>query len=287
MCNHISVGWLMKEDHKHHSDIVDEDLYEEFDDEELYELVEEARKKAVKKSKQNEQDGKSKRPFPKWSFWLIAIAMIFNIVALLPQTFSVPALDFLKTSAKLSVHDDIQTYKQAVVVIETDDSRGTGFSISDDGVIVTNHHVVEDHHTVTVAFPNDGLFAAEVMETYTDIDLAVLKVKSDEPLPTLELATHSTVSEHEKVYFIGNPLRFQGIANEGTIIDDIHLNDWEKEVRMIKAPIYRGNSGSPIIDGSGQVIGVVFATLHHSQHGKVGLFIPIDYLYEKNDAYMR
>src|SRR5699024_3009261 len=119
MCNHISVGWLMKEDHKHHSDIVDEDLYEEFDDEELYELVEEARKKAVKKSKQNEQDGKSKRPFPKWSFWLIAIAMIFNIVALLPQTFSVPALDFLKTSAKLSVHDDIQTYKQAVVVIET------------------------------------------------------------------------------------------------------------------------------------------------------------------------
>ena len=48
---------------------------------------------------------------------------------------------------------------------------------------------------------------------------------------------------------------------------------------MIKAPVYRGNSGSPVLKHDGQVIGVVFATLEHETHGKVGLFIPIDTYY--------
>src|SRR5690625_2901082 len=75
------------------------------------------------------------------------------------------------------------------------------------------------------------------------------------------------------------PLRFQGIANEGTIIDDIQLSSWDEKVMMIEAPIYRGNSGSPIINKNGQVIGIVFATLNQEEHGKVGLFIPIDYYF--------
>src|SRR5690625_7750205 len=76
----------------------------------------------------------TKRPFPKWAFWLIASAMMFNIIALLPQTFSIPAIDFLITSAKLSTQSDIKSYKKAVVVIETNDSKGTGYSISEDEI---------------------------------------------------------------------------------------------------------------------------------------------------------
>lgn len=271
----------MKKDKQTHSDIIDEDLYEEFDDEELFELVEEARKKALQQSKRDKENEKSKRPFPKWMFWFIVVAMIFNVVALLPQTFSIPAIDFLKTSAQLSSQDDIQSYKKAVVVIETDDSRGTGFSISEDGTIVTNHHVVGDEDEVTVAFPDHGLFSAEVAQTYADIDLAVLTIETEEPLPSLEMAKEMSISKQEKIYFIGNPLRFQGIANEGTMIGYTKLTNWKKETIMMKAPVYRGNSGSPVINYAGQVIGVVFATLEHTEHGKVGLFVPIDYLFEK------
>src|SRR5690625_786608 len=161
---------MQNNDERKEHDIIDEDLHEEFDDEELYELVEEERKKALARAQEDEVEKKTKRRFPKWVFWLIALAMVFNIFALIPQTFSIPAIDFLQTSARLSSQDDIQTYKESVVVVETVDSRGTGFSISEEGTIMTNHHVIEGEDEVTVAFPEVGLFHAEVSEIYPDID---------------------------------------------------------------------------------------------------------------------
>ncbi|MFC4024568.1 S1C family serine protease [Oceanobacillus longus] len=258
-------------------DIIDDDLYEEFDDEELYELVQKERRKALERAKMNEESA-PKRPFPKWAFWLIACALAFNVFALLPQTFSIPAIDFLITSAKLSTDEDIQRYKKAVVVVETDDSKGTGFSITEDGTILTNHHVVEGEESVTVAFPDEGLFNAEVEETYPDIDLAVLQI-GEEDLPYLTLSEKTVFDENEPIHFIGNPLRFNGIANEGNILGYTQLSNWDKEVLMIKAPVYRGNSGSPIINEDGEVLGIIFATMDHDHHGKVGLFIPIDHYY--------
>lgn len=264
----------MKKDKNDH-DIIDEDLYEEFEEEELKEIVEAERQKALNKAQQ-EKDQKPKRPFPKWAFWLIAFAMLFNVFALVPKTFSIPAIDFLITSAKLSAQENIQSYKKAVVVIETGNSKGTGFSISSDGTIITNYHVVEGEDSVTVAFPDNTLFSGDVIETYPSVDLAVVDVKG-ENLPYLELADQTEFQSNESIKFIGNPLNFNGIANKGTIIDYTTLDDWEKPVLMIEAPVYRGNSGSPVINQNGKVIGVVFATLDHDTHGKVGLFIPIDY----------
>lgn len=269
----------MGTDDREEYDIIDEDLFEEIDDEEMYELVQEAKKEAFERAKQKKENLRTKRPFPRWAFWLIAIVMAFNVFALLPQTFSIPAIDFLITSAKLSTQEDIKLYKKSVVVIEASDSRGTGFSISSDGTILTNHHVIEGEETVAVAFPDEGLFTANIVATYPSIDLAVLKVNGED-LPYLELASEATFDQGEHINFIGNPLRFHGIANEGTIIDYIQLSSWDEEVIMIQAPIYRGNSGSPIINNNGQVIGVVFATLNQDDHGKVGLFIPIDYYYK-------
>lgn len=274
------VRWIMTNDKNDH-DIIDDDLYEEFDEEELKELVEMERQKAWDRADQRENQ-KPKRPFPKWAFWLIAAAMVFNIFALVPQTFSVPAIDFLLTSAKLSVQDDIQTYKKAVTVIDAGDSKGTGFAISGDGTIITNHHVVEGEDSVTVAFPDDGLFSGEVVETYPSVDLAVLDVKG-QGLPHLDLADKTEFEANESIYFIGNPLRFNGIVNKGNVIDYIQLSDWKKPVVMLEAPVYRGNSGSPVINQEGNVIGVVFATLNHDTQGRVGLFIPIDYFYDYHD----
>lgn len=258
--------------------IIDDDLYEEFEEEELSELLEAGRLDVIRREQEEASQPKKKRRVPKLFVLLIAFAMAFNVFALLPQTFSIPAIDFLIASAKLSTDKQIRSYKEAVVVIEAADSRGTGFSISSDGMILTNNHVIEGEDTVTVGFPKDGLFTADVVEVYPSIDLAVLEVKG-ENLPYLNLAEEMTFTEDEYINFIGNPLRFQGIANEGTIIDYIQLDDWEEKVVMIKAPVYRGNSGSPIINDDGEVIGVIFATLDHSEYGKVGLFIPIDYYY--------
>lgn len=271
----------MKENEQYEVDIIDDDLYEEIDDEEMYELVQQARQEAWEREKERARSKSTHRPFPKWIFWLIALALMFNIVALLPQTLSIPAIDFLMTSAKLSTNETIQAYKEAVVVIETEESRGTGFSINANGEIITNQHVVKDETEVTVAFKNDGLFRATVVETYPEIDLAILQTIEGNELPYLNLSRETLFKEREKVTFIGNPLRFQGIVNEGYILDYIQLKEWNDPVIMIEAPIYRGNSGSPIINEQGEVIGVVFATINHNEYGTVGLFIPIDYYHER------
>ncbi|RWZ55288.1 serine protease [Halobacillus fulvus] len=263
----------MKDEEDYKQDIIDDDLYEEFDDEELYELVQEEKRKALERSRMERETKDPKRPFPKWIFWVIAFMMV---AAILPNTFSIPAVDFLVKSAQLSTDDQISEYKQAVVVVEGEQSRGTGFAISDDGTILTNHHVIEDARRISVAFPEQGLFEATVIEEYPEVDLAVLKADA-ENVPHLNLADQTDFVSEEPIYFIGNPLRFTGIANEGEIIGYTDLSDWDQPVLMLDAPIYRGNSGSPVINQQGDVIGVVFATLNHEEEGRVGLAVPIDY----------
>lgn len=273
----------MDKEDKHNHDVIDDDLYEEIDDEELIELVETERQRALLKAHERNMQKKPKRPFPKWAFWLIAIMMLVNVFAFFPKVVPIPAIDFLITSSKLSLQENIRTYKDAIVVVEAGNSRGTGFSINENGTIITNEHVIEGEKSVTVAFPDKGLHNAEVVATYPDVDLAVLEAEGDN-FPSLELAENPGFKKGEPIYFIGNPLRFQGIANKGTIIGETFLSDWNKPVVMIDAPVYHGNSGSPVINLDGKVIGVVFATLNSKNHGKVGLYIPIDYYYSVHEG---
>lgn len=268
--------------HDEYKNIIDEDLHEEIDDEEMIRLLEEGKQKILERERL-EREGKieKKRPFPKWVFWLIAGMMIMNVIGLLPATLSIPAVQFLKTSATLSMQDDIKAYKESIVVIETGSSKGTGFSISEDGTVLTNHHVIEGKEQVTVIFKNNGVYVGVVEETYPDIDLAVLELQDvEEALPTLPLADNPNFTSGEHVYFIGNPLKFTWIANEGNIIDLTEVKNKDKPMMMLDAPVYRGNSGSPVIDQTGEVIGVIYATSDTKEHGRVGLFIPIQYFYE-------
>lgn len=259
---------------------IDSDLVEEIDDEEMYELVQAARKEAWEKAAREKENPKPERNMPRWLFWLITTVFLFSSFSFFFEIYSIPALEFLKTSARLSMDEDVQEYKKSVVTIATEDSKGTGFSISPDGTIITNDHVIDEKRSIMVAFPDDGAFVAEVVATYPEVDLAVLEIDGDN-LPFLELAEEPQIFENEPIVFIGNPLRFHGIVNEGTIIDYTKLSDWNEDVVMIKAPVYRGNSGSPVLDDEGQVIGVVFATMKHEEHGKVGLFVPIEEIYKR------
>lgn len=251
---------------------------EEISDEELQLIVLEAQREALEKEAVEKTRPKTKRPFPKWIFWTMAFVLFVNTFAMIFQIYSIPAIEFIKTSARLSAQEDIARYKEAVVVVLTDDSKGTGFSISSEGKILTNYHVVEDNKSVIVGFPEAGRFNADVIQTYPSIDLAVLQVDEDD-LPFLELSENPSYEFDDPITFIGNPLKFTGIANEGSLIDFHQLSDWDVPVMMMEAPVYRGNSGSPILNEEGQVIGVVFATLDHDEHGKVGLFVPIEEYY--------
>lgn len=258
-----------------------EDWEEEIDDEELQQLVLEAQAEALLKAREEKNTPSRKRPFPKWIFYLMALVLFVNTFGIILQIYSIPAIEFVKTSARLSAQEDIAAHKKAVVVVLTDDSKGTGFSISEGGKIITNYHVIEERNNITVGFPDDGRYRADVIETFPEIDLAILQVSgTDDDLPYLNLADSMSAKQGNHITFIGNPLRFTGIANEGTIIEPYQLSGWEVPVMMMEAPVYRGNSGSPVFNEEGFVIGVVFATMEHETQGKVGLFVPIEEYYK-------
>lgn len=258
----------------------DSDLIEDISDEEMYEIVKAAQREALLKQKEEPE----RKPMPRWLFWTIVIVFLTSSFSFFLQAFSLPVIDFLRTSAKLSQEEDIQIFKEAVVSVVVDGSKGTGFSISEDGYILTNYHVIEEHSGATISFPKAGSYTALVVEKFPEIDLALLKINDTVEVPFLDIASFSDWQKGDKIRFIGNPLGFLGIANEGHIIDAIQLRNWDEHVLMIQAPIYKGNSGSPVFNEDGKVIGVIFATLNHSTHGKVGLFVPIElfHLYREN-----
>jgi serine protease Do len=269
----------MDENLKKPETIDETDLYEDLSAEEMYEILQEERRK----SQQKKQTVKPKRPFPKWAFWLIALFMVISFLSFLPKTFSIPIIQFLKTSAELSTLDIIDEYQKSIVVVETGGGKGTGFSISEDGYILTNDHVIEGASHLWISYPEDGMFKGEIIAKYPNLDLALLKVDGT-GFPYLSLAKETLFTPNEHIYFIGNPLNFSGIANEGKILGYTSSSDLDIDVLMIDAPIYKGNSGSPVINKEGQVIAVIYATSYRDPYGKVGLAIPITYFQEKTEA---
>ncbi|MGN7479209.1 S1C family serine protease [Solibacillus silvestris] len=264
---------------------------EQLTEEEFLELVLEEQEKALAKDRENRLNEKSKKPKKQKPgirivVWLMALTLTFNTFAVIFNIYSIPAIEFLKASAKLSSQENIQTYKQSVVTINTDSGKGTGFAVSENGYILTNDHVIDDALTITVIFPDDSLYKAQVIEAYEEYDLALLKIDALN-LPYLSLAKTSEFRKNEHVYFIGNPLAFSGVANEGKILDYTNANGIQTDIIMMNAPVYRGNSGSPVINEAGQVIGIVFATGTREGHGKVGLFIPIENVHAQFQDYLK
>lgn len=209
---------------------------------------------------------------------VIALVFLISSFSAISSVFNLPALEFLKTSLQLSQQEEIQQYKEAVVSIEGSGIKGTGFNIDADGTIITNFHVIEGMKPIVVTFSDGQVFNAAVSEKYPEVDLAVLEIAAKN-LPALPLAKKNSLFNGDHIYVIGNPLSFYQIANQGEMIGLVKVNDIEAPVLAITAPIYRGNSGSPVINEDGEAAGVVFAsTIPNVTKGeeRKGLAIPIE-----------
>lgn len=253
-------------------------------EEELFlEEVLQAQEEALEKERIARLNGENlnkRAPLPvRFLIYAMAIMLSVSTVAFIAEFISIPAYDFIKKSTELSKDPMIQDYKKAVVTISTSDSKGTGFSITEDGYIVTNSHVIEDALTISVIFPDQPIMEATVIKDFPEADLAILKVESNESLPAIPLGEQFNDS-YSNVQFIGNPLRFTGIANEGEALTAVKT-DLSVYPIILDAPVYKGNSGSPVFNNEGFVIGIIYATANTKEYGKVGLMIPIEALHER------
>lgn len=163
---------------------------------------------------------------------------------------------------------------------------GTGFIISNDGYIITNRHVVSTEDANYTVLLNDGTqLEAAVIDRDEVLDIAVLKVEADEELPALEIGNSDSIQIGQTVIAIGNSLGqfsntvsagiISGLGRSITATDDSGRDaELLEQVIQTDASINRGNSGGPLLNIDGEVIGVNVAVAVDAEN--IGFAIPID-----------
>jgi serine protease Do len=222
---------------------------------------------------------------------LLALIFFFTVTGRWLSVFSGPAFHFLRESWALSSDPLVAEVRGAVVQVFSETGagsnrgslRGSGFNIDEDGLVVTNRHLVENAALVRVSFPDQGTFMISGWYLSEVTDIALLMFEGD-ALPVVPLAD-SSLTVGEEVLVIGNPLQFARIANRGKVFANRQAYGRELPQLVIEAMIYPGSSGSPVFNGQGEVGGIVFATLAGQDPDQVkGLAIDVGELREILDG---
>ncbi len=151
-------------------------------------------------------------------------------------------------------------------------SLGSGFVIDPSGIVVTNNHVIGDANDISVIFPDGSRLKAEIIGKDSKVDLAVLKVKSDKPLKAVRFGDSETIRPGDWVMAIGNPFGLGGSVTAGIVSArgrNIESGPYDNYIQT-DASINKGNSGGPLFNMNGEVIGINTAILSPTG-GSVGI----------------
>jgi serine protease Do len=141
---------------------------------------------------------------------------------------------------------------------ENQAALGSGFITSSDGVVVTNNHVVGEAEKIEVKLKDGSQFPARLLGKDDKTDLAVLKIDADRPLPTVAWGNSDKTRVGDWVVAVGNPFGLAGTATAGIVSSrgrDLGSGPYDDYIQ-IDAPLNSGNSGGPLFNGDGQVVGV-------------------------------
>lgn len=151
-------------------------------------------------------------------------------------------------------------------------SLGSGFIVDETGYVVTNNHVIEGADEVIITLNDERRLTATVVGTDPSTDIALLKVESSEPLPTVAWGDSEAIRVGDWVVAVGNPFGLGGTVTVGVLSArgrDIQSGPFD-DFMQIDASINRGNSGGPTFDTEGRVIGINTA-IFSPTGGNVGI----------------
>lgn len=163
--------------------------------------------------------------------------------------------------------------KPAVVSVRTNFGQASGFFFDEDGYVMTNRHVIDGARAIVVVDYEGQIYSASLLGTATTADLAVLKVDSNQEFEYLQFAAGSDIRAGQRVIAVGNPLGLSFSVTEGIIsatervIDSTNVGFIQTDV-----PINQGNSGGPLVNSQGDVVGV--NTLKLASTEGLGFAIP-------------
>ncbi len=155
---------------------------------------------------------------------------------------------------------------------------GSGFFIGN-GLVVTNYHVIEGTNKIVVKTKDNKEYVVKEIEGYNKaIDLAILKVDSENPYLII---SQDGPSAGEDVYALGSPLGLTGTITGGMVTTASRVID-EVNYIQIDAPVSQGNSGGPLVNTFGEVLGV--NTMHYVDGQNLNFSVNIDQLYQISTA---
>jgi serine protease Do len=151
-------------------------------------------------------------------------------------------------------------------------SLGSGFVIDPSGIVVTNNHVISEADEITVIFNDGTRLKAELIGKDQKVDIALLRVKSDKPLKAVKFGDSEKLRLGEWVVAIGNPFSLGGSVTAGIVSArnrDINSGPYDNYIQT-DAAINRGNSGGPLFNLDGEVVGINTAIISPSG-GSIGI----------------
>jgi putative serine protease PepD len=185
-------------------------------------------------------------------------------------------IDIYKSSHFATVNITSTVYRRTIFMeIYPSKDQGSGFLISPDGKILTNNHVVADERQLEVTLSDQSRYKARLLSRDEANDLALLQITPRSKLPTLHLGDSDGLQVGQKVLAIGNPFGLEGTLTTG-IVSSLGRSIRGENDRTLEgliqtdAAINPGNSGGPLLDSSGNVVGINTAILGPNG-GNVGI----------------
>jgi serine protease Do len=227
------------------------------------------------------------------SFWRALFLAIACALLLLPRAALGEPESFADLAARVSpavVNISIKGMGEAPMKMEGDsktvayaphiiDLVGSGVIVDPSGVIVTNKHVIDNAYEITVTLTDRTAVQARLLGKGLTFDLAILKIDVDHPLPAIKVGDSDKVRVGDRVIAIGNPLGLSSTVTSG-IVSALHrdlMGTPYDEFIQTDAAINHGNSGGPLFNMAGEVIGInnqIFSDSANSGSIGLGFAIP-------------